>query len=154
MASTSAADAGPGFAASTTRPPSLPGFLLGLGLGGFIDGIVLHQILQWHHMLTDTGDYPMSTVGGLEANTLAMASFAWLRGFSSPQGCCWRSGRGSGANWPRRGAHSSGCCWLVGACSTWSKDSSTTRSSASTTCVTISMRHLAGTSPSSRWGCF
>ena len=26
------------------------GFLLGLGLGGFIDGIVLHQILQWHSM--------------------------------------------------------------------------------------------------------
>ena len=29
---------------------------MGLGLGGFIDGIVLHQILQWHHMLTDTGE--------------------------------------------------------------------------------------------------
>jgi uncharacterized membrane protein len=26
------------------------GFVLGLGLGGFIDGIVLHQILQWHNM--------------------------------------------------------------------------------------------------------
>jgi uncharacterized membrane protein len=26
--------------------------LLGLGLGGFFDGIVLHQILQWHHMLS------------------------------------------------------------------------------------------------------
>jgi uncharacterized membrane protein len=33
------------------------GVLLGLGLGGFVDGIVLHQILQWHHMLTDYGDY-------------------------------------------------------------------------------------------------
>jgi hypothetical protein len=31
---------------------------MGLGLGGFIDGIVLHQILQWHHMLTDTGRAP------------------------------------------------------------------------------------------------
>ena len=28
------------------------GILLGLGLGGFADGIVLHQILQWHHMLS------------------------------------------------------------------------------------------------------
>jgi len=28
------------------------GILLGIGLGGFVDGIVLHQILQWHHMLT------------------------------------------------------------------------------------------------------
>ncbi len=25
--------------------------ILGIGLGGFIDGIVLHQILQWHEML-------------------------------------------------------------------------------------------------------
>jgi len=28
------------------------GVLLGAGLGGFADGIVLHQILQWHHMLS------------------------------------------------------------------------------------------------------
>jgi uncharacterized membrane protein len=26
--------------------------ILGIGMGGFIDGIVLHQILQWHEMLT------------------------------------------------------------------------------------------------------
>jgi uncharacterized membrane protein len=26
--------------------------LLGVGLGGFLDGILLHQILQWHHMLS------------------------------------------------------------------------------------------------------
>ncbi len=55
--------------------PKAPAFLMGLGLGGFIDGIVLHQILQWHHMLTDTGDHPMSTVDGLEANTLADGFF-------------------------------------------------------------------------------
>ena len=30
------------------RVPS--GIVLGLGLGGFIDGIVLHQILRWHNM--------------------------------------------------------------------------------------------------------
>ena len=44
--------------------------LLGVGLGGFFDGIVLHQILQWHHMLTSHGDYPATTVAGLEVNTL------------------------------------------------------------------------------------
>jgi uncharacterized membrane protein len=27
--------------------------VLGIGIGGFIDGIVLHQILQWHEMLTN-----------------------------------------------------------------------------------------------------
>jgi uncharacterized membrane protein len=26
------------------------GILLGVGLGGFVDGIVLHQIAQWHNM--------------------------------------------------------------------------------------------------------
>jgi uncharacterized membrane protein len=35
-----------------------------------VDGIVLHQILQWHHMLSDTGDHPVTTVAGLETNTL------------------------------------------------------------------------------------
>jgi len=43
--------------------------LLGLGFGGFFDGIVLHQILQWHHMATSAG-YPADTVANLELNTL------------------------------------------------------------------------------------
>ncbi|WBB78716.1 DUF2243 domain-containing protein [Micromonospora sp. WMMD882] len=55
----------------------LPGILLGVGLGGFVDGILLHQLLQWHHMLTSTDEdnigvryYDPRTVGGLEMNTL------------------------------------------------------------------------------------
>jgi uncharacterized membrane protein len=28
------------------------GVLLGTGLGGFVDGILLHQLLQWHSMLS------------------------------------------------------------------------------------------------------
>ena len=28
------------------------GAVLGFGLGGFFDGILLHQILQWHHLLS------------------------------------------------------------------------------------------------------
>jgi uncharacterized membrane protein len=53
----------------------LPGVLLGVGLGGFLDGIVLHQLLQWHHLLTSEGSYPSTTVAGLEANTLADGLF-------------------------------------------------------------------------------
>ncbi len=45
------------------------GLLLGIGLGGFFDGIVLHQILQWHHMLSSQGSYPTTTVAGLQINT-------------------------------------------------------------------------------------
>jgi len=37
----------------TTRSPLIAaGTLIGAGLGGFIDGIALHQILQWHNMLS------------------------------------------------------------------------------------------------------
>jgi uncharacterized membrane protein len=69
--------------AAATRPasaeaqpsPRLPGFLLGIGLGGFLDGIVMHQVLQWHHLLTATGEHPATTVDGLEANTLADGLF-------------------------------------------------------------------------------
>jgi uncharacterized membrane protein len=49
--------------------PASAGVLLGIGLGGFFDGIVLHQILQWHHMLTSAG-YPAESVENLELNTL------------------------------------------------------------------------------------
>jgi uncharacterized membrane protein len=49
--------------------PISAGILLGLGLGGFFDGIVLHQMLQWHHMPTSAG-YPPDTVQNLEVNTL------------------------------------------------------------------------------------
>lgn len=51
------------------------GILFGIGLGGFFDGIVLHQILQWHHMVSHVDDYPTTTVAGLEANTLADGFF-------------------------------------------------------------------------------
>jgi uncharacterized membrane protein len=66
----------------------LPGIILGIGLGGFVDGIVLHQILQWHHMLTSTDTdhvgieyYPADTVHGLQINTLwdgLFHTFTWL----------------------------------------------------------------------------
>jgi uncharacterized membrane protein len=61
----------------TSRPRriDMPAFLLGVGFGGLIDGVVLHQILQWHHLLTDTGDHPATTVAGLEVNTLADGLF-------------------------------------------------------------------------------
>lgn len=49
--------------------PVSAGVLFGLGLGGFFDGIVLHQILQWHHMLTSAG-FPPDDVHNLKVNTL------------------------------------------------------------------------------------
>jgi uncharacterized membrane protein len=65
------------------RPTTtVPTVLLGIGLGGFFDGIVLHQILQWHHMLS--AHYPPDTLANLELNTLADGLFhasTWI--FSS-----------------------------------------------------------------------
>ena len=36
-----------------TVPLFSAALVLGIGIGGFIDGIVLHQLLQWHEMLTN-----------------------------------------------------------------------------------------------------
>ncbi|MGI4829081.1 MAG: DUF2243 domain-containing protein [Janthinobacterium lividum] len=36
-----------------TRPLVIAGTLLGLGMGGFVDGILFHQILQLHNMLSN-----------------------------------------------------------------------------------------------------
>lgn len=38
-------------AATDSSRRSWAGYLLGFALGGFFDGILLHQILQWHHLL-------------------------------------------------------------------------------------------------------
>jgi len=48
--------------------PMSAGVLFGLGLGGFFDGIVLHQVLQWHHMLSSW--YPVDTIKNLKLNTV------------------------------------------------------------------------------------
>jgi uncharacterized membrane protein len=52
-----------------------PGLLLGIGLGAFVDGIVLHQLLRWHHLLSSR---PGTS---LTANLIADGVFhagAWL----------------------------------------------------------------------------
>jgi uncharacterized membrane protein len=52
--------------ATDRRPLLAAGLLLGAGLGGFFDGIVFHQLLQVHSMLSARVD--RSTVAGLEVN--------------------------------------------------------------------------------------
>jgi uncharacterized membrane protein len=79
-------------------PPRASSLLLGLGLGGFLDGIVLHQILQWHHMVSSVDAAPTDTVPGLQLNTLADGFFhlvTWLLVVAaSVTGlAAWRQGR-------------------------------------------------------------
>ncbi|HEY4541260.1 MAG TPA: DUF2243 domain-containing protein [Noviherbaspirillum sp.] len=49
---------------STRFPPRLrwAGYLLGFALGGFFDGILLHQILQWHHLLLGIERAPFQNI--------------------------------------------------------------------------------------------
>ena len=47
--------------------PISAGVLLGLGLGAFFDGIVFHQLLQWHHMLSSW--YPLNSIDNVRLNT-------------------------------------------------------------------------------------
>jgi len=57
MTSISGQDRGPLIAAS---------ILLGIGLGGFVDGIVFHQIFQLHNMLS--AKYPVTSLLNAEVN--------------------------------------------------------------------------------------
>ena len=45
---------------------TVAGMLIGLGMGGFVDGIVLHQIAPWHHMLSNV--VPPHTMDGMGVN--------------------------------------------------------------------------------------
>jgi uncharacterized membrane protein len=45
---------------------TVAGILIGIGMGGFVDGIVLHQIAQWHNMLSNV--IPPHTIDGMRVN--------------------------------------------------------------------------------------
>jgi uncharacterized membrane protein len=89
---------------TSRRALVLPGLLLGIGIGGFVDGILLHQILQWHHMLTSHGQYPATTVGGLEVNTLWDGIFHAGTWVASVVGVwrLWDAGRRGDVAWSGR----------------------------------------------------
>jgi uncharacterized membrane protein len=55
------------------------GLLLGAGLGGFLDGIVLHQLLQWHNMLSSV--VPPTDLVSMKLNMLwdgVFHALTWL----------------------------------------------------------------------------
>jgi uncharacterized membrane protein len=80
--------------------PVLAGILFGLGLGGFFDGIVLHQLLQWHHLLTSAG-YPPDSVENLKVNTLWDGLFHALTYVFVAAGLAvlWRAARRTHLRW-------------------------------------------------------
>lgn len=58
---------------------ALGGVLIGVGMGGFFDGILLHQILQWHNMLSTV--LPPTTMEAMQTNMLwdgLFHAFVWI----------------------------------------------------------------------------
>lgn len=75
------------------------GILLGTGLGGFVDGILFHQILQWHHMLSSVR--APTTIVAIEYNMIwdgLFHAFTWLMVVLGVIRL-WSAGRGREVAW-------------------------------------------------------
>jgi uncharacterized membrane protein len=62
-----------------TKPLTRAGIVLGVGLGGFFDGILFHQLLQMHNMLT--ARLPKDTIANVEINMFwdgIFHTFTWI----------------------------------------------------------------------------
>ena len=69
----------------TKQPLIAAGTLLGMGMGGFVDGILFHQLLQTHNMLSakypKTGVDPQTAVVNIEINMFwdgMFHAFTWI----------------------------------------------------------------------------
>ena len=84
-----------------TAPLVSAGFLLGVGLSGFFDGIVLHQILQWHHMICATATCHAATVADLQRKDRQDGYFHLAVYFVTIAGCVrlFQAGAVRGAEW-------------------------------------------------------
>lgn len=78
------------------------GILLGTGLGGFVDGIVLHQILQWHNMLSSVRP-PLDLVS-MKYNMVWDGLFHALTWLCTTLGLArlWKAGQRSDVPWSTR----------------------------------------------------
>ncbi len=62
---------------TSERPLFAAGLALGIGLGGFFDGIAFHQILQLHNMLSAPGYYPKVGVDAETALVHSQINMLW-----------------------------------------------------------------------------
>ena len=76
-----------------TRRALLAAGIFGFGFSGLIDVLVLHLVLQWHHLVS--GLYPQTTMNGLRTNILAdgLFSIAMLVIMGIGAGLLWRAER-------------------------------------------------------------
>ena len=78
------------------------GVLLGAGLGGFFDGILLHQILQWHNMLSSR--LPPTELVSMKVNMFwdgLFHAFTWLVTVLG-LALLWRAGQRPDVPWSTR----------------------------------------------------
>jgi uncharacterized membrane protein len=79
-----------------------PAILLGTGLGGFLDGILLHQILQWHNMLSAIR--PPTDLVAMKVNMLwdgLFHAFTWATTVAG-LALLWRAGLRTDVPWSTR----------------------------------------------------
>jgi uncharacterized membrane protein len=84
------------------KPFLLAGTLLGIGLGGFVDGILFHQILQIHNMLS--ARRPPDSVVNIEINMVwdgLFHAFTWAITLAGVV-LLYRAGRGGRRFWDGR----------------------------------------------------
>jgi uncharacterized membrane protein len=84
------------------RPLVAAGLLLGVGMGGFVDGILLHQLLQWHNMLASL--MPVTDLVSSKVNMFwdgVFHAFTWLTTFAGLL-LLWRAGARADVPWSGR----------------------------------------------------
>jgi uncharacterized membrane protein len=81
------------------KPLITAGAFLGIGLGGFFDGIVFHQILQTHSMLS--ARVPKTSVANMEVNMFWDGLFHALTWTMTVIGVAllWRAGKAASTWW-------------------------------------------------------
>jgi uncharacterized membrane protein len=86
----------------TRRPLIAAGLLLGIGLGGFVDGIVFHQLLQLHNMLSAV--LPTDTLVNAKINMVWDGVFHLLTWLMTVLGIAtlWRAGTRGDTPWSGR----------------------------------------------------
>jgi uncharacterized membrane protein len=85
-----------------TRRALLAAGIFGFGFSGLIDVLVLHLVLQWHHLVS--GFYPQTTMNGLRTNILADGLFSITMVVIMGIGCglLWRAERRAASPLPVR----------------------------------------------------
>ena len=84
------------------RPLTAAATFLGIGMGGFVDGIVFHQILQLHNMLS--AKFPRDTLVNVETNMVwdgLFHAFCWLTVMLGVA-MLWRAGQKPEVPWSTR----------------------------------------------------